>query len=219
MDILQAMKERHSVRAYTGQKIESEKRQQLDALIRACNEESGLHIRIRYDDPTGFDSRLAHYGKFQNVDNYIILAGKPSRDLQEKCGYYGEKIVLEAQMMGLNTCWVALSFNKSAVEKLIPTGEKMVLVIAIGYGKTQGTAHKGKTIEGVLDTKGEVPDWFQKGAEAALLAPTAINQQKFKIGMKDGNPTIRIAGMGPYTKIDLGIVKYHFEAASGHKVK
>lgn len=219
MDILQAMKERHSVRAYTGQKIESEKRQQLDALIRACNEESGLHIRIRYDDPTGFDSRLAHYGKFQNVDNYIILAGKPSRDLQEKCGYYGEKIVLKAQMMGLNTCWVALSFNKSAVEKLIPTGEKMVLVIAIGYGKTQGTAHKGKTIEGVLDTKGEVPDWFQKGAEAALLAPTAINQQKFKIGMKDGNPTIRIAGMGPYTKIDLGIVKYHFEAASGHKVK
>ena len=95
----------------------------------------------------------------------------------------------------------------------------MVLVIAIGYGKTQGTAHKGKTLEGVLDTKGEVPDWFQKGAEAALLAPTAINQQKFKIGMKDGNPTIRIAGMGPYTKIDLGIVKYHFEAASGHKVK
>lgn len=219
MDILQAMKERHSVRAYTGQKIESEKRKQLDALIRACNEESGLHIQIRYDDPTGFDSRLAHYGKFQNVDNYIILAGKPSRDLQEKCGYYGERIVLEAQMMGLNTCWVALSFNKSAVEKLIPAGEKMVLVIAIGYGKTQGTAHKGKTLEGVLDTKGEVSGWFQKGAEAALLAPTAINQQKFKIGMKDGNPTIRIAGMGPYTKIDLGIVKYHFEAASGHKVK
>lgn len=219
MDILQPMKERHSVRAYTGQKIESEKRKQLDALIRACNEESGLHIQIRYDDPTGFDSRLAHYGKFQNVDNYIILAGKPSRDLQEKCGYYGEKIVLEAQMMGLNTCWVALSFNKSAVEKLIPAGEKMVLVIAIGYGKTQGTPHKGKTLKGVLDTKGEVLDWFQKGAEAALLAPTAINQQKFKIGMKDGNPTIRIAGMGPYTKIDLGIVKYHFEAASGHKVK
>lgn len=219
MDILQAMKERHSVRAYTGQKIESEKRKQLDALIRAYNEESGLHIQIRYDDSTGFDSRLAHYGKFKNVDNYIILAGKPSRDLQEKCGYYGEKIVLEAQIIGLNTCWVALSFNKSAVEKLIPAGEKMVLVIAIGYGKTQGTAHKVKTLEGVLDTKCKVPDWFQKGAEAALLAPTAINQQKFKIGMKDGNPTIRIAGIGPYTKIDLGIVKYHFEAASGHKVK
>lgn len=219
MDILQAIQERHSVRAYTGQKIEEEKRQKLDALIKECNEESGLHIQIRYDDPSGFDARLAHYGKFRNVDNYIILAGKPSQDLQEKCGYYGEKIVLEAQMMGLNTCWVALSFNKSAVKKLIPKGEKMVLVIAIGYGETQGTAHKGKTLEGVMDTKGEVPIWFQKGAEAALLAPTAINQQKFRIGMKDGNPVIRTAGIGPYTEIDLGIVKYNFEAASGHKVK
>lgn len=121
-------------------------------------------------------------------------------------------------MMGLNTCWVALSFNKSAVKKLIPEGEKMVLVIAIGYGETQGTAHRGKSLESVMDI-GEMPDWFQKGAEAALLAPTAINQQKFKIGMKDGAPVIRIAGIGPYTKIDLGIVKYHFEAASGHSVK
>lgn len=219
MDILQAIQERHSVRAYTGRKIEEGKQNKLDALIKACNKESGLHIQIRYDDPSGFDSRLAHYGKFRNVYNYIILAGKPSQDLQEKCGYYGEKIVLEAQMMGLNTCWVALSFNKSTVKKLIPQGEKMVLVIAIGYGENQGTAHKGKALKDIMDTKRAVPTWFQEGAEAALLAPTAINQQKFRIGIKEGKPIIRIAGIGPYTKIDLGIVKYNFEAASGHKIE
>lgn len=219
MDIVQAIRERHSVRAYTGRKIEEDKRDRLEELIRACNEESGLHIRICFDDPSGFDSRLAHYGKFRNVENYIILAGKPSDDLDEKCGYYGEKIVLEAQRMGLNTCWVALSFNKSSVKKLIPEGEKLVLVISIGYGETQGTAHKSRALESVMVTKGVMPDWFRKGAKAALMAPTAINQQKFKMGMKDGNPVIRIAGIGPYTKVDLGIVKYNFEAASGHKVK
>ena len=219
MDIVQAIRERHSVRAYTGRKIEEDKRDRLEELIRACNEESGLHIRICFDDPSGFDSRLAHYGKFRNVENYIILAGKPSDDLDEKCGYYGEKIVLEAQRMGLNTCWVALSFNKSSVKKLIPEGEKLVLVISIGYGETQGTAHKSRALESVMGTKGVMPDWFRKGAKAALMAPTAINQQKFKMGMKDGNPVIRIAGIGPYTKVDLGIVKYNFEAASGHKVK
>lgn len=218
MDLLQAIQERHSVRVYTEQKIEDEKRQRLSALIRECNEESGLHIQIRYDDPNGFESKLAHYGSFRNVNNYIILAGKPSDSLQEKCGYYGEKIVLEAQRIGLNTCWVALSFNKVNVKKLIPNGEKMVLVIAIGYGETQGKSHKSKKLKSVMATKGEMPEWFQKGAEAALLAPTAINQQKFKMGIKNGKPVIRIAGMGPYTKIDLGIVKYHFEIASGHKV-
>lgn len=218
MDIMQAIQERHSVRAYTGQKIEEEKRQKLNELIRSCNQESGLHIQICYDDPDGFDSRLAHYGKFINVNNYIILAGEPTDLLEENCGYYGEKIVLEAQMMGLNTCWAALTFNKSKVKKLVPKGEKMVLVIAIGYGESQGKAHKNKDIENYLATKGEMPEWFCKGAEAALLAPTAVNQQKFKMGMKEGNPIIRISGKGPYTKVDLGIVKYHFEAASGRKV-
>lgn len=219
MDIIQAIRERHSVRESSGKKIEKEKRQRLDALIEACNEESGLHIQIRYDDPFGFDSRLAYYGKFRNVDNYIVLAGIPSDDLQEKCGYYGEKIVLEAQMMGLNTCWTALTFNKTNVKKIIPMNEKLVLVIAIGYGANQGKVHKSKSIERVMATKGEMPDWFRKGAEAALLAPTAMNQQKFKMGIKDGSPVLRVVGKGPYTKIDLGIVKYHFEIASGHKVK
>lgn len=218
MDILQAMQERHSVRAYTDQKIEEEKRQKLDALIRECNVQGGLDIQIRYDDPEGFDSKMAHYGSFRNVNNYIILAGAPSDSLQEKCGYYGEKIVLEAQRMGLNTCWAALTFNKKNVKKLVPEDKKMVLVIAIGYGENPGTPHKSKTLESFMATKGKMPDWFRKGAEAALLAPTAVNQQKFKMGIKEGKPVIRIGGMGPYTKIDLGIVRYHFEAASGHRV-
>lgn len=71
---------------WTGKKsrttyVEEEKRQRLNELIRECNEESGLHVRIRYDNPDGFDSKLAHYGSFRNVTNYIILAGKPSDSL------------------------------------------------------------------------------------------------------------------------------------------
>ena len=219
MDLMQAMQDRHSVRAYTGQRIEDAKRKKLDDLIRECNQESGLHIQIRYDDPSGFDSKLAHYGSFRNVNNYIILAGKPCDDLSEKCGYYGERLVLEAQAMGLNTCWAALTFHKTKVKKQIPDGEDLVLVIAIGYGAGQGSSHKSRPLESVVETTGELPDWFRAGAQAALLAPTAVNQQKFKMGIEDGEPVIRTAGIGPYTKIDLGIVKYHFELASGHKVR
>lgn len=217
MDLLQAMQERHSVRAYTSQKIEAEKRRNLDALIAECNADGNLHIQIKYDDPDGFDSKLAHYGSFRNVNNYIILAGKASDILPERCGYYGERIVLEAQRMGLNTCWTALTFHKRNVKRWISPGEKLVLVIAIGYGETQGTQHRSKPLGSVVETEAGLPDWFRKGVEAALLAPTAINQQKFKMSLKDGKPVIRIAGRGLYTKIDLGIVKYHFEVASGHK--
>ena len=216
---MQAIQERHSVRAYTGQGIEEEKREKLNGLIQACNEEGRLHIQIQYDNPSGFDSKLAHYGKFRNVTNYMILSGKPALDLPERCGYYGEKLVLEAQKIGLNTCWVALSYNKSIVKAQIPGGDKLIAVIAIGYGETQGVPHRSKSLKNVLETENKTPDWFQKGAKASLLAPTAMNQQKFKIRLKDGEPVIHVSGIGPYRRIDLGIVKYHFEVASGHKVK
>lgn len=219
MDTLQAIKERHSVRSYTDQRIEGEVKEQLDSIVASINEESGLHLMIQYDDADGFDSKLAHYGHFKNVRNYIILAGPKAEDINEKCGYYGEKLVLEAQKLGLNTCWVALTFNKKVVKKLIADDEKLCMVIAIGYGETQGTERKSKSIEDVVASKGTMPDWFKEGVEAALLAPTAINQQKFKIGIKDGEPVIVVAGLGMHTKVDLGIVKYHFEAATGKKVK
>lgn len=219
MDVIQAIQERHSVRAYTGRKIKEEKRLRLQAAADACNAESGLHLFIRYDDPAGFDSHMAHYGNFRNVNNYIVLAGPKDREIEEACGYYGEKLVLEAQMLGLNTCWTALTFNKKQVRKLIPAGEQLCMVIALGYGENPGVAHKGKSLDELMATRGNMPDWFRKGAEAAMLAPTAVNQQKFLMGIKDGEPVIRISGRGFYTKTDLGIVKYHFEAASGRKVR
>lgn len=219
MGITDAIKARHSVRVYKNEKIDVEIREQLDAFCRDVNEESGLNIEIHYDKPEGFDSKLAHYGSFRNVNNFIVLKGKDSVSFEEDCGYYGEKLVLKAQMLGLNTCWAALTFNKKMVKKLVPEGERFCMVIALGYGQTQGNPRKSKKVEEVAATKGNMPDWFRKGVEAALLAPTAVNQQKFKIGIVNGEPTIKVSGMGFYTKTDLGIVKYHFEVASGHKVR
>ena len=219
MDIMEAIAARHSVRVYKEEKIDGEIREKLDVLVREVNEESGLDITIEYDNPEGFDSKLAHYGNFRNVGNFIILKGKDVPDFEERCGYYGEKIVLKAQMLGLNSCWAALTFNKKMVKRLVPDGERFGMVIALGYGETSGTSRKSKGMSDVVATKGNMPEWFEKGAKAALLAPTAVNQQKFKMGLMNGEPVIKVDGVGFYTKTDLGIVKYHFEAASGRKVR
>ena len=117
MTTLEAIDARHSVRAYQDRPIDQDTRRQLDWFITKCNQESGLNIFIRYDDPDGFDSRLAHYGHFRNVKNYIVLSGKKNADFEYLCGYYGEKIVLFAQQHGLNTCLAALTFNKKIVKK------------------------------------------------------------------------------------------------------
>ncbi len=47
--------------------------------------------------------------------------------------------------------------------------------------------------------------------KAAMLAPTAINQQKFYFELLPDNCVRAICKSGPYAKMDLGIVKYHFE--------
>lgn len=216
MDILDIMKARHSVRQYNGKKIEGDKREILTALVNECNKESGMRIQIFFDEPKCFDSMMAHYGKFSGVENYIALVGEKNAGLDEKAGYYGEKIVLKAQELGLNTCWVAMTHGKSAAT--IGKGEKQACIIALGYGALQGTAHQSKPLEQLCNCASDMPDWFSKGMEAVLLAPTAMNQQKFCLTLENGKVFAK-AGKGFYTKMDMGIVKYHFEAVTGHKVE
>ena len=218
MTILEAIDARHSVRAYTTAPIPPDLRAELDEYAAACSRESGLRLFIRYDDPSGFDSRLAHYGSFRNVQNYIVLSGKKTKDFDFRCGYYGEKLVLFAQQLGLNTCWTALTFNKKRVQELVADGDTLCMVIALGYGETQGKPHRGKAYADVVSLDGDAPDWFRRGVEAALKAPTAVNQQKFQFALEAGEPTVRVKGIGSCLNVDLGIAALHFELASGRAV-
>lgn len=207
------MEKRHSVRQYEDKKIEKEKRDELNKLIQKINKESGLNITAFYDEPEVFNTFMAHYGKFENVSNYIALLGSKGND--EKIGYYGEMLVLKAQELGLNTCWVALTYGKGKINK--GKGEKLYCTLALGYGKTQGVSHKIKDIAQVSNASDNTPEWFNNGVKASLLAPTAMNQQKFKFIYND-DKVIAKAGKGFYTKIDLGIAKYHFELGAKKKL-
>ena len=220
MDIREAIKERHSVRQYQDLPIPEDLKAELDELIQACNEESGLHMQLITDDPACFDTFLAHYGKFKNAKNYIAIVGpKTLPNLEELGGYYGQKVVIAAQMKGLNTCWVGGTFGRGKCKAVKEAGEKLVCVIAIGYGENPGTKHKSKPLAKVCSVAEEdMPVWFKNGVKAAMMAPTAVNQQNFRISL-EGEEAVITAGRGPMTKIDLGIVKYNFEAASGHKCR
>lgn len=217
MDRIMAMNNRHSVRQYEDKAIPAEVILALEEEIRKCNAESGLHIQLVKNEPQAFDSFMAHYGKFDGVKNYIALVGKKCPELDTLCGYYGERLVLLAQTLGLNSCWVAMTYKKIPGAFEIGVGEKVTVVIALGYGKTQGTPHKSKSPAEVSNVSADTPDWFESGVKAALLAPTAMNQQKFTLTYSNGNVSAK-AGFGFYSKVDLGIVKYHFELGSGRKI-
>ncbi len=162
---------------------------------------------------------MAHYGTFRGVTDYVALVGKRAEDLDERCGYYGERLALEAQMLGLNTCWAALTYRKIPGVFTVMPDEKLIAVIALGKGKNQGKPRRSKSADRVSVYEGESPEWFSRGVRAALLAPTALNQQKFKIIGRGDTVSLR-AGIGPCVKIDLGIVRFHFECgAAPHEVQ
>lgn len=213
MTELQAIFARHSVRAYLNKPIEQEKIDILTECINECNRESGLNIQLVTNEPKAFSSLLARYGRFSGANNYIAIVGKKNADPMA-IGYFGEKIVLKAQTLGLNTCWVALTFKKIKEAFIVNEGENLKMVISLGYGKNQGFDRKSKTKEQVSNCNENSPKWFVDGVGAALLAPTAVNQQKFFITENGGIVSLK-AGAGFYSKVDLGIVKYHFELGAG----
>ena len=221
MTIQEAIEARHSVRAYKDQPLGDEIIKQLEDKIEELNHEGQLHIQLVCNEPKAFQGTLAKYGKFRNANNYIVMAGKKADDLDERVGYYGEHLVLLAQTLGLNTCWVGLSYSKVPGTYVLGEGEKIACYIAIGYGETQGVTHKVKTVEQVSNASGVTPTWFKKGVEAALLAPTAVNQQKFSfeyVGMSNNRHQVRAKkgfSLVGYTQMDLGIAKYHFEIGAG----
>ena len=214
MDLKEAMQTRHSVCQYKDQPLSVEVIAALQEEIAACNRESGLHIQLVTNEPRAFDGFMAHYGKFSGVTSYLALIGQKGPELHEKCGYFGQRLVLKAQQLGLNTCWVAMSYTKIKTAFTVDKGEKLCVVIALGYGATQGVPHKSRPFSEVAKADGQMPDWFKNGVEAALLAPTAMNQQKFLFTLS-GDKMSAKAGRGFYTKLDLGIVKYHFELGAG----
>lgn len=221
MTLQEAIEARHSVRAYKEQPLAEDIVKVLEEEIVKLNTEGHLHMQLIVNEPKAFQGTMAKYGKFRNANNYIVMAGKKADDLDERVGYYGEHLVLLAQTLGLNTCWVGLSYSKVPGTYVLEDGEKIACYIAIGYGETQGAGHKIKSVEQVSNASDGTPSWFRKGVEAALLAPTAVNQQKFSfeyVGMDDNRHKV-LAKKGfsliGYTKMDLGIAKYHFEIGAG----
>lgn len=220
MTLSEAILQRHSCRTYRNEPLGEEVLVPLREKIGECNREGGLHIQLVTEEPKAFTGILS-YGVFKGVRNYLVMAGRRADDLDEKVGYYGEQLVLLAQTLGLSTCWVGLTYRRTPAFSL-GRDEKLVCVIALGYGEGGYRQHRVKTVEELSNACDLSPKWFVKGVQAAQQAPTAINQQKFYFefaGLQGSGKPVVIARRGfslvGYTRVDLGIAKCHFEIGAG----
>lgn len=213
----EAILARHSVRSYTDRKIEEDKVRLIENKISEINRAGNLHLQFKRDAGNTYNRLLNRAMGLGSAPSVIACVGEDRADLEERIGYYGEQLVLYLQQLGLNTCWAG-TFNKKNIGAEVSGSERIVISIAVGYGKDQGRPRKSKKPEQIMEAEKTAPEWFKNGVEMALLAPTAINQQKFLIRLNEDDTVSLIDHGGPFSKVDLGIVKYHFEVGAGRKI-
>ena len=219
------------MRRYIDRPIEPEKVGVLRDAIAKINSATGLNVQLVLEEPRAFASGVWKYGQFAGVRNYLVMAGPKGREAEEAVGYHGEALVLLAQTLGLRTCWVGLTYTKTPGAFELRRGDIIHCVISLGYGENDGVQHPLRAAEEFYETSAGTaatgakagtaapPEWFLRGIEAARLAPTAINQQKFRFSLR-GPRTVRavaLFSMVGYTHIDLGIAKLHFELGAGRE--
>lgn len=212
MTLEEAMRARHMVRRYTEKPLPEDVVAQLNQRIEENNHTHHLAIRLMLNDTNAYQG-IVKLLLAKGVRNYFIMAGDDAPDLGERLGYAGADLMLFAQTLGLNTWWASGTFSRKNTTAAV--GDKKVLgVVAVGYGTTQGMQHKLKPASEVSAYEGVSPEWFTGGVEAALLAPTALNKLAFFVQGK-GDEVKLTYKEGAFSGVDKGLVKYHFELGAG----
>ena len=225
MNILDIMSRRTSRRTYTGEPLSQEQAADIQNLIDQ-NKGSGFcaYLNIGKGDP--FQRFFASYGMFSHVANYVELRcdDRQNPESLERIGYFGEKLVLRATELGLGTCWIGASYDKSKCRR--PEEGETACLIALGSvpeEKTwkerlisKGVKRKSKSIDQMLTSDREAPEWLKRGMGAVCLAPSAMNGQPVKFLFKESRLFAMVEKNSPYVYIDLGIAKLHFELAAGN---
>lgn len=213
MTISEAIFARRSCRRYLPALLPPAQQAQLQKAITQINSRSGLRIHLVCGHTAPFLPFSGPDGHLSGVQNYFVFAGpETDPDLDEKCGYFGEELLLTATSMGLASCWIAGSYLPEAVES-VSSGERLVCVAAVGCpAECPGMPRPSKTAAELSSSPADAPSWFVHGMEAVCLAPSAMNRQDVRFTMSDsGAVTARRTEDTPFSLVDLGIAKLHFE--------
>lgn len=132
----EALLRRRSRRLYEPRPLSGEV---LDRLTAACNEfrpfDRARAVLIEHSENV-FKGIIGAYGKIRDAPFFFAFIGDTGdRYVQEKAGYTGEGIILEATSLGLGTCWVGKSFDRGIASSLVTLKERerVLAVAAVGY--------------------------------------------------------------------------------------
>ena len=135
------------------------------------------------DDPAPFGAKNT-YGMISGAKNYLAMikkVGDPDGD--EKLGYYGESLVLLATGLGLGTCWLAGTYNKSECNVKVEDDEVLRCIIVFGNVKDRETLKEKAISKTVKRNSKEIKD--------LLLLTLSETLKSLPDGRKSGHGSAR----------------------------
>jgi len=225
--LMKAIDARRSRRKYINTPMDSGVVKTLEELVKKYNAMGNVRMELVTNDGTAFNGLSKSYGLLSGVNDFIgLIADKKDFLMEEKLGYYGEILVLEATALGLGTCWVGGSFDKKNMPFALSDNENVACTITIGSVDEKDSfkeklvrslSHrKTKTVEELYTGDPIVPEWFINGMQAVQKAPSAVNRQPVLFSYDAGVVTASVKDETDFMMaIDLGIAKLHFELGAG----
>ncbi|MFX1287072.1 MAG: nitroreductase family protein [Promethearchaeota archaeon] len=248
--IIDIIKERTSWRTYINRLLEENTKEKILEILhlkdfRSPFSGNARECRFELISIPEFDTeekkKIGTYGIIKGAQEFIVGATKKADYYRENYGYLLEAIVLAATDLGLGTCWLGGSFNKSLFSKKIDckTNEIVPAITPIGY-----QAEKRRRNENYIrsfikaDTRYSWDKLFferdfsnslsQKKAgkyetllEMVRLGPSAGNKQPWRLVKEEDeenfhfyvkySKSLKNKAYNQFVHLDIGIAICHFD--------
>ena len=231
MSIIETIKERNSVRSYSGERLSSDLITQIENYTKQLTAPFGAKARIELIDAKLGDEpvKLGTYGVISGASHFLALIIDKNDPMAETSGgYIFEQAILYCTALKLGTCWLGGTFSAKDFSKQIHLKEndKLTIISPVGYKRekkrlidsimrTGAGSNKRKAFETLFfDENFDTPYGqnltYSIPLEMIRLAPSATNKQPWRV-LKEGNFFHFYHIPNRFSLIDLGIALCHFE--------
>ncbi|WP_163318404.1 nitroreductase family protein [Dysgonomonas sp. 520] len=232
MSVIELIKERKSVRSYTGEPLNKELVDSINNYIERLNPPFGAKARIRLiSAKTGEQPvKLGTYGVISGATDFLLLIGEKGLMSEAGAGYMFEQAILFCTGLGLGTCWLGGTLKRGdfLTQIRLSGDEELIVISPVGYKREKRTLLDSIMRTGARSDKRkpfgslffngtfEIPlteadaGNYNTPLEMVRLAPSGSNKQPWRVVMKDGGFHFYYR-TGRFSVNDIGIALCHFE--------
>jgi nitroreductase len=232
--MIEAIRQRRSVRSYTGEALSREHAGRIADCIAGLQAPFGAKVRILPVHASHGESgpvKLGTYGWIGGARDYLLLIYREGPLAGEGAACLFEQVVLYCTGLGLGTCWLGGSFSRKDFGRQVELApdEKLRIVSPVGYASEKKRFvetwivgaernHRSRKPFGANFFHGnfstplteEAAGIYALPLEMVRLAPSANNSQSWRVTL-DGSTLhfYRTFSYG-FSDMDLGIALCHF---------